>query len=163
MDNQHPLAELTQAYMDFYACVLSVPESLFLVSMDGWSPRDVVAHLIGWNGGMIAAVQTILHGESPVYYADAANDYKNINAAYAAACAAQSRDELLSQLSTSMQVFNQLISSLDPVELTSSYGVKHYSGRPATAAGVISSLAGDYTVHRKQIGDWLRSQGLPAA
>jgi SAM-dependent methyltransferase len=163
LKSNHSLAALTQAYQDFYACVLAVPESLFLVPMNGWSVRDVVAHLIGWNGGMVIAAEAILRGETPQYYADASNDYQNINAAYVECYTSQSREELLGELDASMQVFQRFILSLDDAELLSSHGVVHYSGHPATAAGIIRSLTGDYALHRLQISGWLLSRGDPTS
>jgi hypothetical protein len=158
-----PLSALTQAYQDFRACALAVPDSLFLVSMDGWSPRDVVAHLIGWNEGMITAIQSILRGEPPAYYQDAGSDYRNINAGYVRRFSSPSRAELLDELDASMLAFQQFILALDPAELDASHGVRHYFGRPATAAGVIRSLAGDYTTHSEQMRAWLDRQGAAAA
>jgi hypothetical protein len=47
MEHPNPMPSLRTAYDDFVASVLSIPEARFLASMDGWAPRDVVAHLIG--------------------------------------------------------------------------------------------------------------------
>jgi len=102
MHGEHPLSELKRAYLTFCNCVLSVPETLFMASINGWSPRDVVAHLIGWNGQMIAASQEILRGETPQYYADAPNDYQNINTSFVARFASQSKAELISELKASL-------------------------------------------------------------
>jgi hypothetical protein len=54
MANQDATRSLRQAYKEFVDLIHSLPEALFLSSMNGWSPRDVVAHLIGWNGHMIS-------------------------------------------------------------------------------------------------------------
>jgi hypothetical protein len=162
MENEKHLSTLTKAYQDFRACSLAVPDSLFLASMDGWSPRDVIAHLIGWNDGMIEAIQSILRGETPEYYSDAGSDYRSINAAYFRRYPSLSRAELLDDLDASMLAFQQFILALDPAELDASHGVRHYSGRPATAAGVILSLAGDYTAHCEQMRAWLDNQKTAA-
>ena len=161
MYDPHPLIRLKRAYQDFYDGILSLPEALFTSSMNGWSPRDVVAHLIGWNRHMIAASTAILAGETPAYYADAPNDYKNINAGFVAQHASHSKVELLLQLESSMDEFDQYILALPPVELEASHGVVHYSGRPATVAGIIASLAGDYQSHTSQVIEWSRNSGVP--
>ena len=162
MHGEHPLSELKGAYLTFCSCVLSVPETLFLTSMNGWSPRDVVAHLIGWNRQMVAASQQVLRGETPQYYADAPYDYQHINAGFVARFASQSKAELLSELNASLQAFEQYIFSLDENELSASHGVVHYCGRQATLAGIIASLTGDYQHHQEQISEWLHSQIPPS-
>ncbi len=82
MHNQSALKSYELVVKDFCECIISLPEALFLSPMSGWSPRDVVAHLIGWNRQMIDASAAILRGETPAYYADAPNDYRNINAGF---------------------------------------------------------------------------------
>lgn len=123
--------------------------------MNGWSPRDVLAHLIDWNRQMIEASATILQGETPAYYADAPNDYRNINAGFVTRHVSRSKTELLEELRSSMEDFERYIRSLNQSELTASHGVMHYSGRPATVAGIIASLTGDYQEHLRQINAWL--------
>ena len=158
MSVERPFSVLKRAYLDFCACVHAVPETLFLTSMNGWSPRDVVAHLIGWNRQMVAASQEILRGETPPYYADAPNDYRNINASFVTRFASRSKAELLTELNASLQAFEQYILSLDENALTTSHGVNHYSGRQATVGGIIASLTGDYQHHQQQIREWLHRQ-----
>lgn len=160
MISEHPSLSLNRAYQDFCGCILTIPDTLFLTSMNGWSPRDVVAHLIGWNRQMIAASQEILRGETPQYYTDAPNDYQNINAGFVARFASQSKADLLSELNASLQDFEQYILALDENELIASHAVNHYSGCPATVVGLIASLTGDYQHHQQQIGEWLHRQDL---
>ena len=160
MDKPYPLISLTSAYHDFCSCILTLPEELLVSSMDGWSPRDVVAHLIGWNRHMIAAAGAILAGEGPSYYADAPNDYKNINAGFVARHASRSKADLLRQLESSMDEFEHYILTLPPAELEASHGVMHYSGHPATVAGIIASLAGDYQHHTHQVSEWYLNRGV---
>jgi hypothetical protein len=93
---------LKHAYQDFTKLILSLTEELFLSSMDGWAPRDVVAHLIGWNNLMIDASSSILVGQPPSYYADASNDYSNINAGFTAQYSSRSKKELLAALESSL-------------------------------------------------------------
>ena len=152
------LVSLREAYQDFSDVILALADARFLASMNGWSPRDIVAHLIGWNRGMIEAAGEILDGKTPAYYADAPTDYRNINAGYVARYASRSRSELLAELASSLDAFERYIRALDPSELDNSHGVLHYSGRPATVAGIIASLAGDYRDHAAQIRAWLRVQ-----
>lgn len=152
--SENLLPDLQLAYDDFSTCILSLPDSLFLSEMNGWSPRDVVAHLIGWNTRMIEASSSILNGQTPSYYADAPNDYRNINAQMVITFSSQSKEELLAELESSMKTFRKFIESLPPNDLWDSHGVFHYRGRPATIAGVIQSLTQDYQGHTLEIQQW---------
>ena len=151
-ENLVPTLEL--AYDDFCKCILSLPDLLLVSDMNGWSPRDVIAHLIGWNQHMIEASSAILHGQTPAYYADAPNDYRNINARMVLTYSSRSKEELLAEMESSMKTFRQFIASLGPEELVDSHGVLHHSGRPATVAGIIESLTQDYQHHALEIQQW---------
>ncbi len=120
MDSQNALSAYELAYKIFCDCIISLPEALFLSPMNGWSPRDVVAHLIGWNWLMIEASAAILRGETPAYYADAPSDYRNINAGFVSQYASRSKTELLEELRSSMEEFEGYVQTLDQGKLTDS-------------------------------------------
>jgi len=155
MPNISPLDPLLQAYAEFVRCIESLPEARFLTPLDGWSPRDVLAHLIDWNRLMIEASASILMGKAPAYYADAPNDYRNINAGFVANYSSTSKVDLLLELEGSLGEFKAYVAGLPLAELSADHGVIHHSGRPATIAAIILSLAGDYRHHLRQIRDWL--------
>jgi hypothetical protein len=133
----------------------SLPEESFLSSMNGWEPRDVVAHLIGWNGLMIEASSSILTGQPPSYYEDAPNDYSNINAGFTAKFSSRSKQELLAELKSSLEGLEAYVLALPAGELTADHGVSHYRGGPATVSKILESLAGDYRYHTNEIREWL--------
>jgi hypothetical protein len=154
--NSHPaLQTLRSDYQAFEALILSLSDGEFLAPGNDWSPRDVVAHLVGWNDHMIEASSSILAGEPPAYYADAPSDYKTINARFVAQHSSTSKTELLRDLRSSMDRFVAFLAALPTVELTADHGVKHYSGRPATVIGIIDSLSRDYRDHTRQVSDWM--------
>jgi hypothetical protein len=126
--------------------------------MTNWSPRDVVAHLVGWNGLMIEASASILSGQQLSYYADAPNDYSNINAGFTARYSSGSKQELLKELRSSLESLEAYVIALPAEELTSDHGVQHYSGRSATVSKVIESLADDYRYHTNEIREWLNTK-----
>jgi hypothetical protein len=158
MDRTNPLHLLRMAYDDFVACVSSLGEEAFLAPMGDWAPRDVVAHLVGWNRFMIQACDSILAGEPPVYYADAANNYAGINAALVGHYASRSKAALLEDLASSMGELSAYVAGLPPAALTTTRGVIHHSGESATVAKVFRSLAGDYQEHVREIRAWLAAR-----
>ena len=115
-----------------------------------------MTHLIGWNGLMIEASESILAGKAPDYYEDAPNDYSTINAGFIAKYPSRSKEALLAELKSSLEKFEAFALALPPGELTEDHGVRHYSGSPATVKKIIASLAGDYKSHTDEITEWLR-------
>lgn len=155
MSNQDITLSLKQAYQDLTNLILSLSDGQFLSSMNGWSPRDVAAHLIGWNSLMVEASLSILAGKSPTYYDDARNDYSNINSGFTTKYPSQSKQELLAELQSSIEKLEAFINTLPAEELAADHGVIHYSGSPATVTRIVNSLAGDYRYHTQQIMEWL--------
>ncbi len=153
MDRIDPTPALRREYETFCEVIRALPEGLFLAKIDDWAARDVVAHLVGWNRRMIQACQDILAGRTPDYYADAP-DYRTINAGYVTRYASTSREALLHELAAGLEELAAYVSALDPAEWETSHGVKHYRGAPATVAGTLASLAGDYAQHARQIREW---------
>ncbi len=156
MSSQNVMLSLQHAYQDFTKLILSLSDEQFLSSLNGWAPRDIVAHLIGWNSLMIDSSSSILAGKPPSYYDDSKNDYSNINAGFTKQFSSRSKQELLGQLKSSMENFEAFIFSLSDAELTADHGVVHYSGVPATISKIINSLAGDYQYHTNQILEWIK-------
>jgi hypothetical protein len=163
MDDHDHFDTLTKAYQAFRQCIQSVPDNLFLSPINGWSARDVVAHLVGWNRNMIKAGREILRGAAPSYYPDAANDYKNINAAFVSQYSSRDKQAMLAELAASLTEFETFVHGLVPSEWTADHGVVHYSGGPATVARLIDSLAGDYQDHSREIQAWLKAKGPQAS
>lgn len=156
MSNQDITLSLKQAYQDLTNLILSLSDEQFLSSMNGWSPRDVAAHLIGWNRLMVEASLSIIAGKPPTYYDDARNDYSNINSGFTTKYPSQSKQELLAELQSSIEKFEVFINTLPAEELAADHGVVHYSGSPATVTRVVNTLAGDYRYHTQQIMEWLK-------
>ena len=154
MTSQDVTLSLKNAYQDFTKTILSLSDEQFLSPMDDWTPRDVVAHLVGWNSLMIDSSRSILAGKPPSYYDDSKNDYSNINSGFTKKFSSRSKQELLAQLKSSMENFEAFIFSLPDDELTADHGVVHYSGVPATIGKIINSLASDYQYHTNQILEW---------
>jgi hypothetical protein len=156
MSAQERTFHLGNSYQGLVELILPLSDELFLSPMDGWSPRDVVAHLIGWNSLMIEACLSIRAGKPPAYYGDKPNDYSNLNAGFTRKYSSRSKQELLAELKTSLDKLEAFVLALPEEELAADHGVRHYSGSPATVNRIIASLAGDYQVHTQEIREWLK-------
>lgn len=156
MSPQDALYPIKMAAQDFENVINSLSDEQFLTALYEWTPRDIVAHLIGWNTLMIEASLSILAGKQPTYYDDTPFNYAHINAGYTTKYSSQSKEELLKELKSTLAEFEKFIQSLSYEELSADYGVRHHSGVPATVKKIIDSLAGDYEYHTQQIRDWLK-------
>jgi hypothetical protein len=157
MTNQEAALPLMHAYQAFVELIRSLSDEQFQAPMNGWAPRDVVAHLVGWNSLMIEASSSILVGKPPPYYEDAPHGYSHINAGFTEKFSSRSKQELLSALQSSMKGFEAFILALPAGELAKDHGVRHYRGGPATVGRIINSLASDYRHHTYQIKEWLNN------
>lgn len=150
----HPqIKQLEQAVSKFKTCIQDLPESKFLQPIHRWTPRDVLAHLIGWNRLYIDGLQDIRKGEEPSYFADDENDFSNVNAASVAKYAATDRELLLIDLQESSQALQDYLLSLDPNVWNTDFGVL-YQGSPTTIENEVAELIKDYEDHREEIEAW---------
>jgi hypothetical protein len=156
MDSSNCLSSFERAVEEFSDCIVQVPENLFLSPMDGWAPRDVIAHLIAWNGEMLKVCIGIQRGETPRYYADAPNGYRNLNAGFVARYSSQEKEALLYELDETKNELLNYLRGLTTEEWDADYGIAHHRGSPATISRTIESLAGDYRQHTEEIRTWLK-------
>lgn len=157
-----PLDAFHEGYEQFRAAAASVPDALFLAPMSdgGWSARDTVAHLVGWNREMVQAGRDLLAGQEPYYYSERAIDYRDMNARFVATYAEHDKFQLLSMLHKSLSELEDFIFALDPSELEAGHGVTHYRGGPGTVRTTLDSLGRDYRHHAQEITAWLAGQGI---
>jgi hypothetical protein len=151
------IAKYDQSIEDFVHCVASLNEELFLKRIDLWSPRDVVAHLIGWNRYIIEGSNQIIRGELPFYDIDPGEDYSKVNAALVLEYSSTDRKELLDELQVSAQELKQFIQSLDSSEWSRDYGVRH-KGTIITIQNTVDELIEDYDIHKERIKEWVRRE-----
>jgi hypothetical protein len=142
------------ALNEFAACVGSLPEPLFLTKIHDWSPRDIVAHLAGWNRAMITGCKQLEKGELPFYYIDPGEDFSKINATFVQEIATTDRRALLAELRDSFRVLRRYVEGLDPGQWRAGTGVRDNEGQPLTIQNSIEALLGDYSNHRHEIEAW---------
>lgn len=140
---------------DFARCVASLDEELFLKKMNHWSPRDMVAHLIGWNRSIIEGSKQIKRGELPFYDIDPGENYSKVNAALVRQYSSSNKQELLDELQASAGELKQFLLSLDPIDWNHDYGVRH-QGAIITIRNTVDDLITDYAHHREQIKAWAK-------
>ncbi|MFO8036040.1 MAG: ClbS/DfsB family four-helix bundle protein [Anaerolineales bacterium] len=160
MDPEEQIAETEKAVNDFIATIENLPENLFLKPMNGWSPRDVTAHLIGWNQRTIEGCRQIIRGERPDYFEDADNNYSNLNAESVRTYASQNKINLLAECTDSFRDLKNYLRSLEYQQWVKDYGV-HYRDWVITVYNTVLALQKDYESHREEIENWAQEHIKP--
>ncbi len=151
------IAKFDQSIEDFVRCVASLNEEFFLQRSDHWSPRDVVAHLIGWNRYTIEGSNQIRRGELPFYEIDPGEDCCKVNAVLVLEYSSTDRQEMLDELQVSYHELKRFIQSLDSSEWSRDYGVR-LKGDVITIQNTVDELIEDYDIHTERIKEWVRRE-----
>jgi Mycothiol maleylpyruvate isomerase N-terminal domain len=150
------IAALRTNIATFSACAAAIPDDAFLRVVTEWSPRDVTAHLIGWNVYTLEGCRDLRQGKAPPFLADEANDFKNVNAASVRRYASPDKGELLGQLQATAEELLSYLDQLEPSAWTQNFGVPGESGRPNLIINDVAALAADYLGHAQEITAWTR-------
>jgi len=135
--------------------VASLEEELFLKKLNGWSPRDIVAHLTGWNLYMIEGSKQIKRRELPFYDVNPGENYSKVNAVLVRQYSSRDKKELLAELQATAQELQQFLQSTDSSEWDRDYGVRH-KGAVITIKNSVDELIDDYDAHRAEIEEWAK-------
>ena len=151
---------LNAAHSTLRESILALKPDQFLGSINGgWTPRDVVAHLVGWNHYMILACKDIMRGDPPSYYVEHSINYRDINAGFVMQYDSRDRDVMLGELGKSLGQLQTFVRGLSPDALDKDFGVTHYRGGVATITRTLQSLATDYEEHAAEIRSWGTAKG----
>jgi hypothetical protein len=145
--------ELNQAVQEFITCIDSLPDSVFLKKMDNWAPRDVVAHLIGWNLYTIQGCRQLKKRETPFYLIDPGHDFCKINAVSVKENNSKDKKELIKQLNTSAEELKSFLSKITPMGWEADFGIT-YKGEVVTIKNSVDALISDLVSHKRQIEKW---------
>ena len=145
------LIDLETAYADFMETMRSLSADDFLKSLGDWTPRDIVAHFIGWNRVTLVGCAELREGVEPFYFFDGANDYRVVNAKFLERFNSRDREMMLQQMASTVDALVSYLKTVDENEWELDTGVVHYRGDPATVARCVDSLIRDYRKHREEI------------
>ena len=137
----------------FAASVAALDERLFFRNVNGWTPRDIVAHLIGWNRHIVLGAEQILCGELPFYDVDPGPNYSKVNAALIREYGDTDRSTLLERLAESAGELTAFLRAINPGEWDRDFGVRH-KGEKLTVKSTVDDLIGDYDHHRCQLEEF---------
>ncbi|UCH42887.1 MAG: ClbS/DfsB family four-helix bundle protein [Dehalococcoidales bacterium] len=162
MTVEEQISNLTSNINEFKACISYLPDGLFLKKLDDWAPRDILAHLIGWNRSTVEGCQQIIKGETPSFFIDPGYDFSRFNAILVKEYNSEDRHKLIEELEISRHKLEQFLLSIDSDKWDNDYGVT-YRGGSVTVGNMVEGLNNDYVNHRKQIETWVESGHISPA
>ena len=145
---------LRHCVQGFTECMESLHRGMFLKKNNGWSPRDILAHLIGWNRYTVKGCEQIQRGDLPFYFDDPGEDYCKVNAVSVREYSSEDIRELLDELEVSTNELIVFLGRVDPVDWDRDYGVR-YQGFNVTIQNSVDALIEDYIKHRQQLEEWV--------
>lgn len=148
---QEQLTDLDLAYTSFVKTIEELSMEDFLKSIGGWTPRDILAHFIGWNRITLAGCAEICEGIEPFYFHDGTNDYRKVNALFFERFNSTDRKTLSQQMESTKDALVSYLKTIEENEWDLDTGVVHYRGGPATVARCVDLLIRDYRKHREEI------------
>ncbi len=159
MDREGVLDRLREAAAELERLVEALPEGLLREPLERWTPLDVAAHLVGWNGHVARGLQQLVQGQAPFYLPQAEQDYAELNAESVARWGGLDRAALLGELRASLDELLVFLTSL-PAELWDrDFGVRHRD-RPVTVLWTVGALAQDYVSRTERLRAWAARRGI---
>jgi len=161
MSSGNQIRRLQAAARELEASLDPVDDRRLLDALGNWTPRDIVAHLVGWNRAVVRGSRQLLGGELPFYDEDPGPDYAKVNARFVAEIASRDKGELMAALQSSVRELSAFLESLDPADWQRLTDVVHRDERLSVRA-TVDELIEDYYHHCRQIREWLadRETGL---
>lgn len=153
MNPKEQIQEFETVVETFISTIEDLSQDSFLEPMNGWSPRDVTAHLIGWNQHTIEGCEQIMRGERPDYFEDADNDYSNLNAESVKTYASKNKINLVVELKDSFRDLKTYLEALSYQNWVKDYGVRYHDW-VITIHNTVLALQKDYESHQAEIEDW---------
>jgi uncharacterized protein (TIGR03083 family) len=149
-DREVTIGRLRSALEAFIGGIERLPPERFLARSNGWSPRDVAAHLIGWHRLTIEGAELLRRGAMPPYFADGENDYATLNEGLVRRYEETDRARVVAELRASLAELEGYVRGLPADAWSADTGVR-YRGEPTTIANSVAALIGDVVAHREDI------------
>ncbi len=150
MTIEDQIDQLEHCVKTFAGSVTALDERLFLSKVTGWTVREILTHLIGWNRHIVRGAKQILRCELPFYDVDPGSDYSKVNAALVREYGDTDRSPLLESLAASAGELTTFLRAIDPGEWDRDFGVRH-KGETLTVKSTVDELIADYDHHRGQL------------
>lgn len=146
-------SELQAGIERFIGIVEGLPLERFLHAVDGRTPRDIVAHLIGWNYHAIEASDSIRRGAVPPSLVDPGPNFSRVNGISMARFATRDRAALLGQLRESAAAYDAMLAALPAAEWDDNHGVV-LGDWAVTNDSFVGVMLHEFAHHGEEIAAW---------
>lgn len=150
----HLLSDVDRVRTDLITAATSIPadkrEEAFLGT---WNVQDLIAHLIGWDYTNIQAVQDVLAGQLPQFYAHHDRDWRTYNAELVVKYSRDNWDDLLAAAADSHQQLMTSLQAIPAEEFDRDRGIR-FRGWRVTIARLLQAEAEDEATHGQQVADF---------
>ncbi|MCX6032508.1 MAG: DinB family protein [Chloroflexi bacterium] len=137
------LADLTAARGEVTDAVTALAaEDRDVPFLGVWSAHDIVAHLVGWDGANLEAIEAIQTDRLPACYAAYDPDWRTFNAGLVAGHKRATLAETLAAAQASHQTLLDRLAALPAAEISRDYAVHSPGGRRVTIAMLLGVEAG---------------------
>ena len=150
-NRKEQLADLELAYAEFMQTAKGLSPEDLMRPLGDWTPRDILAHFVGWNRITLVGCAELCEGVEPFYFHDGTNDYRKVNAPFFSRYNSSDLNILLTQVKETMDALMSYLRTVNENEWELDTGIVHYRGGPATVARCVDSLIRDYRKHREEI------------
>ena len=154
-DGPASMRRLEASMTAFSEHIQALPAEVFLHRYTDWAPRDVVAHLIGWNRATQEAIGQIRRREMPPYIMDLPHDFANVNAASVQAYSSTDRAVLLDLLGRTGADLLAALNRLGPQDWMHDFGARNPIRQPVFIQRQVDGLSDDYEHHTHEMAQWL--------
>jgi uncharacterized damage-inducible protein DinB len=145
------IAELVEARRKILDAAAALPlEKQDEVFLGIWSAKDLLAHLVGWDYTNLAAVEEILAGQLPSFYAHHDRDWRTYNTGLVAKYKREASVALLSLVQDSHQRLVDFLRTVPAEEFGKDRGLR-FRGYKVTIARLLQAEASDEETHYKQL------------
>lgn len=158
MEPEEALGRLEEAAEELAHLLGSLPERLLHERLERWTPRDVVAHLVGWNHHVREGLRQLGQGSQPFYLAQAREDFQTLNAESVARWGGLERGALVDELRESLASLVAYLRGLPQDAWEKDFGV-HVAGEPVTVVATVVQLTQDYLSHTERLRWWASGRG----
>jgi len=145
------IADLVQVRQDILGAVSALsPDQQDQVFLGTWSTRDLVAHLIGWDYTNLKAVQELLSGKLPSFFAHYDRNWRTYNAQLVKKYKKGTVTKLLSSAAQSHRKLVAFLQTVPENDFDQDRGVR-WKGYKETIASLLQVEIKDEQAHYHQI------------
>ena len=150
---KNEIDDLKLTILNLRKIILEFPAESCLVSMGDWTPRDILAHMIGWNRYTITACRQIRMGDLPSKLVDTGLDYTIVDADSVKLYNSSDCELLLDEIETSYQSLVNFLIFMNPKDWDKDFGIRTEENT-ITIESVVRALLKNYEYHLNQLYAW---------